>query len=376
MGKIHGSVINPAGAPEISGNVSLSIDGGRNSKYTFPVSAQGTYSGEAAAGTYMLVFRELDTPPEKTIDTIDGVKIVAGQDTLQDDDMSRQEYIDKRLTPEQKKQLEEIKKQNSKEVEIVKNLNADLKASDQDFADADAASAAAKAALGASASAEDLAAKETEIKTAKYTDAITIMQRDTAARPDASSLWVTLGLAQLGLAKASNDPAKWSDAEASLQKALDVEKAAKKPSLGNEGTAESDIAEIYARTGKIDEAKAAYDTAAKMNPPMAGAYLSNEAVIFLNANNADAAGAAADEAIQADPKRPLPYYLKGQALIQKATLDPSGKMVLPPGCAEAYQKYLQLAPAGSHADEVKAILAEAAEVHTSAFGDTSKKKKK
>jgi hypothetical protein len=57
-------------------------------------------------------------------------------------------------------------------------------------------------------------------------------------------------------------------------------------------------------------------------------------------------------------------------------------MILPPGCAEAYQKYLDLAPNASPGDaqfvaDVKGILAEAAQVHNTAYGDdTSKKKKK
>jgi hypothetical protein len=52
------------------------------------------------------------------------------------------------------------------------------------------------------------------------------------------------------------------------------------------------------------------------------------------------------------------YYLKGQGLIVKATVDAAGKYVLPPGCAEAYQKYLELAPNGPYAGEVKGILAQ------------------
>jgi len=91
------------------------------------------------------------------------------------------------------------------------------------------------------------------------------------------------------------------------------------------------LGEIYARTGKIPEAAAAYDEAAKINPAMAGFYLTNEAVIFYQIGNADAQVAAADEAIKADPTKPLVYYLKGQGLVQKATLTPrrDGTFFLP-----------------------------------------------
>jgi len=74
--------------------------------------------------------------------------------------------------------------------------------------------------------------------------------------------------------------------------------------------------------------------------------------------------AAADEGIKIDPKgTPILYYLKGQGLLQSATFDAkTGKYNLPPGCAESYQMYLQLAPTGQFAAEVKSILAQAAGV--------------
>jgi hypothetical protein len=97
----------------------------------------------------------------------------------------------------------------------------------------------------------------------------------------------------------------------------------------------------------------------KANPSKAAVYYTNEAVVFFNTGNADAQTVAADKAIAANPNDALPYYLKGQSLAGKITVDPkSGAYVVPPGCAEAYEKYLQLAPTGPYAAESKAILAE------------------
>ncbi|MGA3082358.1 MAG: hypothetical protein ABSD44_13465 [Terracidiphilus sp.] len=374
MGKIHGHVTNPAGSPQSSGIIGLSNDSGRSLKYTFPVSETGDYAGEAPGGTYTVVFR--DTPDGKSIDSFDGVKVVVGHDVVQDDDMSRKAYIDKNLNAEQRRKLEDLKKQNSKDNDVIKNLNGDIATANQDLIDASAAHKTAKAALGDAASRDDVDAKEIEIKTAKYTEVETMMLRDTAAKPDASVLWNELGLAQLGMAKMKNDSSKYDDAEANFKKALSVEAVASKPSPGNLGNANSALGELYARTGKVPEANAAYDAAAKANPSSAAVYLTNEAAIFVNAGNGDAAAAAADEAITADPKQALPYYLKGQGLIQKATLDPAGKMILPAGCAEAYQKYLDLAPTGQFVADVKGILTEASQVHNTAYGDVTPKKKK
>ena len=93
---------------------------------------------------------------------------------------------------------------------------------------------------------------------------------------------------------------------------------------------------------------------------MAGTYLKNEAVIFYQTGNADAQVTAADAAIKVDPSQPILYYLKGQGLVQKATIDDKTHMiVLPPGCAEAFQQYLVLAPDGTFAADAKGILAQA-----------------
>ena len=114
---------------------------------------------------------------------------------------------------------------------------------------------------------------------------------------------------------------KYDDAETSFKKALELDAASKKPNPAIQGMANSGLGEIYARTGKVPEANAAYDAAAKANPASANLYLKNQAVIFFQAGNGDAQVAAADKAIKTDPSDALLYYLKGQGLIQKATFD-------------------------------------------------------
>jgi tetratricopeptide (TPR) repeat protein len=368
MGKIHGRITGPEGAPRTSGTVSLSNDEGRTNKFTFPVSSAGDYEGEATPGTYLLVYRAADSPPDKFIDSFDNIKIVVGQDVLQDVDMSRKAFIDK-LPTDQQKQLAELKQKNAEAMkanEVIKHLNDDLRAVSQDFKDADNARVTATQTLGPGATRPAIEAKELEIRNAKYADAETLMLRDTNAKPDASVLWAQLGQAQLGLAQLAavdDRTAKYALAEATYKKVVDLETAAKKPNPQAQGAANSGLGEIYARLSKIPEATAAYDAAAKINPIQASLYYKNEAVIFYQLGNSAAQIAAADEAIKIDPKNPLLYYLKGQGLVQTATVDTkTGKYNLPPGCAEAYQMYLQLAPTGQFAPEVKNILAQAAGV--------------
>ncbi len=358
-GKIHGTVTNPTGAPQTNGTVSLSIDGGHSAKYSFPVGSDGTYSGsDIAPGSYMAIYRQPDTPPDKMVDSFNDVKIVAGQDTAQDFDMSRKEFIDK-LPPDQQKQLEDLRKHNSDAMKanaVIKAVNSDLRTVTQDIKDADTAATAAAQQLGASASRTDVDAKTAEIKAAKYGEVETLMKKDvdalqqSGAKVDGSILLAQLGQAQVGLKK-------YDEAEDSFKKALAMQTTQAKPNIAIQGMANAGLGEVYARAGKVQDANAAFDEAAKVNPTQAGFYLRNEAVIFFQTNNADAQVAAANEALKADPNQPVLYYIIGQGLVQKATVDPkTQKIVLPPGCAEAYQKYLELAPDGPYAADAKGIL--------------------
>jgi len=366
IGKVHGHVTNPTGAPQNGGTVTLvridrapsgpAMSATTSEKGALQVDANGDFSGQADSGLYKLVFRTPGMTTDKEADHLDNVRIELGKDVAADIDMSRKEYIDA-LPADTRKQLEEIRKHNAEAMktnEVIKNLNADLLLAAKDLKDVDAAAVTAKQTLGATASRADLDAKEAEIKDARYTEIETLMLKDTAAKPDASPLWMRLGQAQVGLKK-------YDEAEASFKKALELDPASKKPNVGVQGTAEAGLGEIYAREGKVPEANAAYDAAAKVDPTSAGLYLKNETVIFSLVGNTDAQLAAAEEAIKVAPNQPIPYYLKGQALIGKADVDPkTGRYILPPGCAEAYQKYLALDPNGQFANDVKGILAQAA----------------
>lgn len=326
-GSIHGHVQDPAGTPMANAQVQISTDG-KTAKYTFTTDASGDYKGDnIAPGTYVITMfvKNANDANYKPVDRFENVKIDAGQNVTQDFDLSRPEYI-KKLSPEEQKQLQELKGKNAeitKENAQVKNLNADLATARQD------------------------------IKDKKFDDAATLMQRDSAAKPDAAVLWVELAIAQNGLKK-------YDDAITSAKKALETNAASKKPSAEIDGAANNTLGEAYAGKNQIPDATAAYDAAAKAQPAQAGMFYSNEAIVLAKSGgSADAVVAAADKAIAADPNKPVPYYLKGQALIAKATVDPkTNRIVAPPGTEEAYQKYLQLDPNGPMAADAKNILAQ------------------
>lgn len=372
-GKIHGHVLNPTGQPQTNGTVAVSSDG-QTSKVEFPVGPDGSFSGEVAPGTYFLIYRAPDTPKGQMVDSIRNVKVLPGEDLEQNIDMSRQEFIDK-MTPEQRKTLEEIKKVNAEALKansVINRLNADLKAVTADKHDIDMALQTAQQQLGATATKADIEAKANEIKTAKYADIESLMTKDTEAKADEAILWTNLAFAQFGLKK--ND-----EAIANYKKALDLETVSKKPRGEVIGAAQAGLGEVYARTGKVEDANAAYDAAAKADPLRAPVYLKNEAIIFFQQGNSAAQSVAADKAIAINPNDALLYYIKGQALVQNATLEPDPanpkvqRIVLPPDCVTAYQKYLEIAPQGPFAGEVAGILQQAGQKVSTSFKAPAKK---
>jgi len=343
-GSIHGKVISPLGAPVKEGSVRLTTDkaaGDATKKkydYTFPLDSTGNFKGEGIKpGNYAAVAFQGNT----SVDFNMSLAVAAGDDKTVDFDMTRKEYIDK-MSPEEKAEVEEMKKQNAAAMANnakVENLNTLLKQ-----------------------------ARDSN-KAGKYDDAIKAMTDATAAKPDEALLWDTLGDAQLGQAMAAEKaaknshaidaslPDKYATAVASYQKALTLNGAATKPNPELTATVNNQLGQALGRTGKTKEAAESYETAARWTPRMRDSTTSTRPRRCLNANDYEGANAAADKAIAADPTKADAYYIKGQALIQKLTIDEkTQKPVPPPGMVEAYQKYLELAPEGSHATDVKGIL--------------------
>jgi tetratricopeptide (TPR) repeat protein len=218
------------------------------------------------------------------------------------------------------------------------------------------------------------------------------MKAATDAKPEESVLWIVYGEALLAQAdhvaaedqKASKpfmsdeDAVKlYTDAAAAYQKGVDLNAASKKPQPADQAVAYNAIGNIKGKLGKVPEASAAYDNAVKQDPTRAGMYYSNEAIVLYKANQADGAIAAADKAIDADATRPDPYYIKAQSLIGKATIDPKTQLpVLPPGCLDAYQAFLSLAPPSDpRVAQIKELLASLnVKIDTSYKAPTNKKK--
>lgn len=367
-GRIHGHVINYTGQPQPTGLICLSTDNGVTVAYTFPVDSHGNYTGEAPAATYTLIYRMPDTPPSLWIDAINNISIVAGKDLEQNDDMSRQAFIDD-LPDEQKKELEELKKHNavsSNQEQLIKAINTDLAVVAQDLKDADVARSTAVKELGKTADASEVDAKAAAIKSSKCADAESLTNKDlqiikeAGLNADETTLWENLGRAQIGLKK-------YEEAEKSYKHVLEIQESSGSAKPEAEAFANAGLGEVYARTGKTAEAVKAFDLAVQFDAVHTGMYLRNEALIFMQAGNAEAQVAVAEKAIKADPRDAVPYFVKADGLVKISGVDLAAKHFdLPAGCAAAYERYLSLTPNGPYASEAQAILRRASKGTTAA----------
>ena len=193
-------------------------------------------------------------------------------------------------------------------------------------------------------------------------------------------IWFKLADAYRMSAPKQTDPAekqkRYEMASADYQKAIEMRstsEAAKKDPDNNKNMAAyyNNLAEVYSKSNKIDDAVASYSKAVELDPAHAATYLFNEGAVLTNAGKVDDAIAAFDKVIAADPAKAEAYYWKGVNLIGKATLK-GDKMVAPEGTAEAFKKYLELAPDGKLAQPAKDMLASIGATIETGFGTKKK----
>ncbi len=196
-------------------------------------------------------------------------------------------------------------------------------------------------------------------------------------------IWFKLGDAYRMSAPKQTDPAekqkRYESAAADYQKAIDLrtasELAQKEPDNNLKIAAYyNNLADVYAKSNKVDDSIANYNKAAQLDPAHAATYFFNEGAVLTNAGKVDDAIAAFDKVIAADPTKAAAYYWKGVNMIGKATLK-GDKMIAPEGTAEAFQKYLELEPDGKLAQPAKDMLASIGATVETGYGKKKPAKK-
>ncbi len=318
QGIIRGVVKDQQGKPMAGATVQL-YDSTTGRKYELKTNSKGEYSSIGiAVGTYKITLLQNGNP----VDERNNVPIAPGEsgtaERVIDFDLSKTAPGGATLTEEQRKKVEAAQKTNEK----IKGLNASLKQ-----------------------------AKELE-GAGNYDQAITVLQQAAQADPNQDLVWAYLGDAQSGGAQHATDPQvrtkDYQDAVESLQKAIAIN--------GTSATYMALLANAYAHTGQPDKAVEQYKAAAQADPTGAAKYDFNAAAVYYNNGKMDEAIALLDKSIQLDPKRADAYFLKGQAMLGKATTK-DNKMVVPEGTAECLNKYLELEPNGKNAEAAKQMLA-------------------
>lgn len=181
---------------------------------------------------------------------------------------------------------------------------------------------------------------------------------------------------QQALGNAQFGEGKFDEAVATYEKAIPVaENATKTDPKADPAKAKAGISQMLTNEGNAylklkqnDKAIAAYTKAASMDSNPGTAYF-NICATQYNTGNTEGALAACDKAIAADPTRADAYFIKGSLMVGESKLDKDGKLQAPPGASEALNKYMELAPDGPHANDVKAMLqAIGAKVETTYHG--------
>jgi tetratricopeptide (TPR) repeat protein len=343
-GSVKGTCKDADGKPIPQAEVSwVGVETGH--KYTLKTNNKGEYfSLGVVPGKYNVIL----TKDGKEIFRLSNVP-VGLEETDQDIDLKKEKAIQaagQGLTPEQQKAREEAAAKIATETKTVGNLNDKLRA----------------------------AAAATEA--GDYETAISTLNEANQIDATRDLIWFKLADAYRMSAPKQTDPAekqkRYEMAVTDYTKAIDMRstsEAAQKDPENNVKTAAyyNNLAEVYAKSNKVDDSIASYSKAAQLDPTHAGTYLFNEGAVLTNAGKVDDAIAAFDKVIAADPTKAAAYYWKGVNLIGKATLK-GDKMIAPDGTAEAFRKYLELDPNGPLAQPAKDMLASIGATIETGFG--------
>lgn len=153
---------------------------------------------------------------------------------------------------------------------------------------------------------------------------------------------------------------RYDEAAAAFTKATELQQQAPLYEHLSTNLANAAVAQPTLDKAKLADAGAACDKAAAIDPTSAARCWKNIGIILSNKNHQADAVAPLQKATQLDPKDAQAWFLLGGALSAQITPKQEGdKMTyqIPPGTAEAYQKAIDTAPAGSPiAEQAKQML--------------------
>lgn len=272
---------------------------------------------------------------ESTITNFDMAKAAAQQKAMQQAEQTGQLSTEqeKSMSKEQREQFEAQAKKASEQMKKNKALNDAFNAGVDDMK-------------------KGQATTDPTQKVAAYKAAVDSLTQASQLDPSQVAVWENLGMANYQMGQAQTGDDKTKDFDAALQ---DYQHALQlKPDTAGYYI---QIGNIYGAEKKMPEAEQALTKAASLDPADAGKAYFNMGANLVNSGHPEEASPYFKKATDANPNYAEAWYQLGSTLAMKGAVDPkTGAQSYPPGTAEAYQKYLQLAPNGPHAQEAQAMI--------------------
>jgi tetratricopeptide (TPR) repeat protein len=360
-GTVKGVCRDAEGKPIASAVVEFAnLDNGQ--KYNLKTNNKGEYfSLGVTPGKYKVTLYQTpdDQKAGKELYHINGFQVSLDENLL-DLDLKKEAEAQAKgvgLSPEEMKARQEQQAKQQKEANTVKSLQSKLDAAN------------------------------TAIQAKDYETAITNLTEANQIDATRDVLWYRLGDAYRLSASTQTDSGekqkRYDSAVESYNKAIqllqdNIQNGKEKDAAKANGKLAGfyiNLADAYAKNRKVDDAVKSYEAAAKADPASAASAYFNIGAVYTNAGRVDDANSAFDKCIAADPSRAEAYYQKGVNLLGKATLQ-GDKTIAPPGTAEAFQKYLEVAPNGPNAQSAKDLLASIGSSVETSYGTKKKTTKK
>lgn len=324
-GIVTGTVENDKGAPW-QGVVVTLLNAKTGAQLSAKTDATGTFKIEKVpAGNYRITFETSEYPPQ-------GFDVVVKGGATQKVDINFKKLIEK--NPQFAAQL----KKQQQFANLKKHFDAGIQAMNK--------VKTLQQQLGSEPAAQKSATQQ-QIAQLSQTAIGELQTAQKSASPKDANLPTILG--NLGLAyELSGDHAK---AAAAFTQASQLKPTDPGLLLG--------AATNLAYAGKIQDASSDCTKVATLSPQDGGTCWRNIGVVLYNVNKMQDAIVPLQNASKADPSDPTTWYLLGEALMnamQSKMVNGKLTAIVKPGTAEAFEKYLKLAPNGPNAAASKQAL--------------------
>ena len=345
-GSISGKVIGQDGQPMKDALIKIERMEIRGN-YKVKTKKKGDYFHAGLPLGRYIVSLEIDGA---MVDRVSGVRVGMGDPTTVDFDLIEKEAATKTgptqkdiasMTPAERKAYEGALMKQQQQISKNKELN------------------------------EAFAAGMVGLQTKNFAGAVAGLSRAAELDPTQHVVFANLGdaQAQFALSKTGADRTQlYQESIASYNKAieLDATNAAYHNNLGL----------VMIRAGQEEEGKLKLAEAAMLDPVNGAKFYFNLGAVMVNTGNTQGAIDAFRSATETDANYSMAYYQLGMALVGMAETKEDGSVVPAPGTIAAFEKYIELEPAGDYTPSAQGMLQGLTKQVETSYEDPNKKVRK